>query len=307
MYFYIPGHGISSHINFYRMQNQTIDIKINFYGYHKKEIIFLLLLIRERKKNFLSKDIIRYKISSYLKKPNLKFISNFKDLEIFGIRKITINNLTKNLKNDYILKSHNKMLDNVSYDDNKYCMMNIPLIESRSFDFNISNMLKVINSIQILSELKRETDRYFKIEDFVFINKKRNYPFTSEQYIRKIIELAINIKIHGKETSEKDFIIIKNGIEGFEIVKLKKECFFDFINMIFTKDKLYMSRHDSIQLCQFHKIEIYRKAMKLIKDIKFYTTPIKNLNLTLIPLKLNKTYEEIDIELELKMVVSYKK
>jgi hypothetical protein len=165
----------------------------------------------------------------------------------------------------------------------KYCMK-IP--ENKTFEYVIDEKY-IINIIiknnPVLRDLKYEVSDYFKKFKSQTQYCLNNYNSIQSyyEYFKLIIKIANIIDL------KEEKMRIKKNDKVFVISTRINKAIFDFINMIFTENKLFLTEKwncNEIKEIQEHPIELYYKAIDLIKSIQYYSKPPNKLNLTIIPL-----------------------
>jgi hypothetical protein len=154
------------------------------------------------------------------------------------------------------------------------------------FDLNTDIIRNKIDNFDIIKTVKLEAQKYYN--DY---NKKIPYgmPQNYEEYMNHIIHIANLIDIDTVKKKVK--VHIGDDGEEFEISPQKHKNYFDFINMTYTEDKLFMDKKwvnadakGRMNTHQVHPVEVYNESMKLIKNIKNAIGIFKKLKFNIKPI-----------------------
>lgn len=275
--------------------NKVFVKKVNLSYTNIKKIIIILLLIQKKRKKFLPTEIIRYEIVPYIKRKN-KFHYEFFNESIEMIEKIE---LTYYGNKNCLIKSNIPFLNDKIYKKHK-CILNPIKHKKVIYKFDkvyLNNIIDyIIDNNKTLTNLKREVTKYFidhGPEPIKYINGR--YISSFKEYFYNIIKLANCINL----SEVNNFIMLENN---YFIICTNPECanFFNFINMIYTRDKIFMRKiwkDDEIKQIQKHDIKIYNDTISLIKLIKN--------NLCNLPSKIKFMLEPlnyIDVDVTIKII-----
>lgn len=127
-----------------------------------------------------------------------------------------------------------------------------------------------LDKIPKLKEVWNEANEYLrKYGKFcIYVRNaymEKNYDiYTANDYIYFILKLLRKINV------DKLHFIYKNNVKHFIITVEENKAFFDFINMIFVKDKLFMNDtwECDKKTTQIHRAEIYDESLDIINALK---------------------------------------